>query len=174
MKKISTKLLFILLISIASLVICGIVISIKEVIFIGNCKVYLQEAANASNVEVAKENLYKVISYAEDNSLIAGNTSILSFRKENDIGIWYNNILSCKQKIEKLPKNLIAYQEDIALTELRNSLTEIKNNEIVVKVPKNIYIYPNNSLYFFWELTSFASILISLILIGWEKYVLKI
>ena len=121
---------------------------VKEVSFYLNCKAYLQRAATANTIELAKPELVKAIEYAEQNNLTTGFVSIFLKNPTNDIGFWYNNIKASYDELEKISDDASALEKTNVLMKLRESLTERYDGGTKIVVPSGISIYPNNVVYF--------------------------
>ena len=128
----------------------GITRMVKSYQFDNNCAVYIDRAANASSVEMAKEELGKAIKYAEDNNLTSGIVSIFLKRPQNDIGYWYKNMKTAYEELENLAEDATPLEKTNVLMKLRESLTD---NSYVI-CPEGISIYPNNVAYFWWGIIS--------------------
>ena len=158
MKKYSKIFLAMTIICVVFLVIFITVMIIKGISFDLNCKAYIKRAAEASNVEMAKEELSKAIDYAESNNLTEGIVSIFLKNPTNDIGFWYNNMKAAYQELENLPEETSALEKTNVLMKLRESLTDRDNGNTEVTHPTGISIYPNNVLYFWWGMASIIGI----------------
>lgn len=128
---------------------------VKSVQFELNCTQYLKRAADANTVELAKEELSKAISYAEQNNLTEGVVSIFLHQPKNDIGFWYKNMVEAYNELEKLPEDADSLEKTNTLMKLRETLTDQKDDGVSVTAPDGITIYPNNVVYFWWGLLSF-------------------
>lgn len=143
--------------------------TVKCVQFELNCTQYLKRAADANTVELAKEELSKAISYAEQNNLTEGVVSIFLHQPKNDIGFWYKNMVEAYNELEKLPEDADSLEKTNTLMKLRETLTDQKDYGVSVTVPDGITIYPNNVIYFWWGLLSFLALIASLIGV-WVTY----
>ena len=108
------------------------------------CGAYLKRAANANTVEIAKEELAKAISYAEDHGLTNGIVSIFFKNPANDLGYWYKNMVACYDELEGLPEDSTPLEKTNVLMKLRESLTDGTDNGTTVVAPSGISIYPYN------------------------------
>lgn len=127
---------------------------VKSVQFNINCTQYIKRAADANTVELAKEELAKAISYAEENNLTEGVVSIFFHQPSNDIGYWYKNMTEAYTELEKLPEDVSSLEKTNVLMKLRETLTDENNSGVVVTFPDGISIYPSNVLYFWWGILS--------------------
>jgi len=140
---------------------------VKVVQFNFDCEAYLQRAANANTVEMAKEELAKAIAYAEQNNLTEGIVSIFLKNPANDIGFWYRNIKSAYEELQNLPEDSAPLEKTNVLMKLRESLTErSEGGGTQVIVPLGISIYPNNVIYFWLSMLSCAGLCVFWTLFG--------
>ena len=127
---------------------------VKGVQFDINCTQYVKRAADASTVELAKEELGKAISYAEQNNLTEGVVSIFFHQPKNDIGYWYKNMTDAYNELDNLPEDATSLEKTNVLMKLRETLTDEKESGVSVTMPNGISIYPGNVFYFWWGLLS--------------------
>lgn len=111
----------------------------KDIQFDIQCKGYLELAANANSIELAKSNLDKAIQYIEKNQLTSGNSAIFIKSPSNNITFWYANLKACQKEIWELSvRGGTTLEQTNLLMKLRESLL---NNEVVI-VPKFLSMYP--------------------------------
>ena len=148
MKKTTKTFLALTIISV--ICICGwiTVRTVKNVSFDKNCIQYIERAANANTVELAKEELKKAISYAESKNLTKGRVSIFLNQPKNDIGYWYKNLKTSYEELENLPSDASTVEKTNALMNLRETLTDSTADGTIATYPDGISIYPNNKIYF--------------------------
>lgn len=127
----------------------------SEVTFNNNCKQYIKRAADASTVEVAKEELGKAIEYAEKNNLTEGVVYIFIKQPKNDIGFWYKNMVNAYNELNEINENTTNMEQTNMLMKLRESLVDNTEDGVEVTVPSGISVYPNNSIMFWFGLISF-------------------
>ena len=121
---------------------------VKEIVFDMNCTQYIKRAADANTVELAKDELEKAISYAEEEDLTEGIVSIFLHQPQNDIGFWYNNMKEAYSELENLPEEATPLEKTNVLMKLRESLTDETDSGISVTMPSGISLYPYNAMYF--------------------------
>lgn len=132
--------------------VCVIVKSVK---FDQQCGGYLEQAANANTVELAKERLDIAIKYIEDHNLTTGYTSVLWKTEDENLEFWYRNIKACRNELEEA-MDLSQLEKSNVLMKVRESLKESKGeNGDKVIIPEGISRYPDNLLWgvlrwFFW------------------------
>lgn len=132
--------------------VCVIVKSVK---FDQQCGGYLEQAANANTVELAKERLDIAIKYIEDHNLTTGYTSVLWKTEDENLEFWYRNIKACRNELEEA-MDLSQLEKSNVLMKVRESLKESKGESgDKVIIPAGISRYPDNLLWgvlrtFFW------------------------
>ena len=146
------------LVIVATLVFCAwsTVRIVKAVQFDMNCTQYIKRAADANTVELAKEELAKAISYAEENNLTEGVVSIFLHQPKNDVGYWYKNLTEAYAELENLSEDATSLEKTNLLMKMRESLTDEKQSGVSVTMPDGISIYPKNIVYFWWGVLSFV------------------
>lgn len=105
-------------------------------IFDKECKPYLERAASASTVEIAKAELEKVIEFAENNNLTESNSKNL----KNDVVFWYNNIKAVYEQLNNLPEGASILEKNSVLMNVRECLTQ--------SISTKILIYDNNLTFY--------------------------
>lgn len=148
-----------------SLVVFGARIS-KKIQFKQNVSGYLKRAADASTIEIANEELTKVITYLETNNLTSGSTSMIWETPNEDIGFWYKNLKASQNELQNL-KSESALERTNVLIKLRETLLDT-GKRTKVTVPKGLAVYPNNKLWGFLITTALFSLFIGLVLIAVE------
>lgn len=117
----------------------------KKIIFKQNVTGYLKRAADANTVELAKEELKRVIDYLELNGLTEGYTSIIYKTPDEDIGFWYRNIKASYNELEML-QTTSALEKTNVLIKLRETLVD-GGERMKVTVPEGIHVYPYNTIW---------------------------
>ncbi|WP_299434315.1 hypothetical protein [uncultured Aquimarina sp.] len=149
-----------------SFVIFGVRIS-KSVQFKQNVSGYLKRAADANTIELANEELTKVIDYLESNNITSGYTSMLWETPDEDIGFWYKNLKASQTELQNLKSNS-ALERTNVLIKLRETLVDT-GERTKVTVPKGLAVYPNNMLWGILMLTAFLSLLIGFVILAVES-----
>ena len=67
----------------------GTIRTVKSIVFNIECNGHLKRAADASTIELAKQELTTAITYLEKKDITTGYTSILYKTPDEDIGFWY-------------------------------------------------------------------------------------
>ncbi len=147
---------------IATLIFCAWATTriVKNVQFELGCSQYIKRAADANTVELAKKELAKAISYAEENNLTEGVVSVFLHQPKNDVGYWYKNMTEAYAELESLPEDTTSLEKTNVLMKLRESLTDSSKSKVTVTVPDGISIYPANVLYFWWGMLSLIAMLV--------------
>jgi len=155
------KAIFLILAIVTTLVFCvwSTVRIVKAVQFGLDCEAYLQRAANANTVDMAKEELVKAIDYIEKNNLTDEIISIFLKNPANDLSFWYRNIKSAHDELVNLPEDSTPLEKTNVLMKLRESLTNNDSNGSTnIIVPQGITVYPDNVMYFWWGTLSCAAL----------------
>ena len=138
---------------------------VKYVTFATNCSQHIKMAADASTVDVAKSELSKAITYAEENNLTSGVVSIFLHQPKNDVGYWYNNIKNAYKELEDIPEDASQLEKTNVLMKLRETLVDSNEDGVKVTVPSGISIYPHNVFYFWFGIISMIGSFLSCIFI---------
>ena len=162
MKKLATIFLVLSILSTLALLGWGTTRAVKAIKFDIDCTQHLKRAADASTVDLAKEELLKAISYAEEHGLTEGVVSIFFQQPCNDVGFWYNNIKEAYAELDGLPEDVSSLEASNVLMRVRESIADQAKSGIRVTLPDGIEIYPNNIPYFWWGTVSFL-----LSIVGW-------
>jgi len=140
----TTKNIISILLIALSLTIFGIRIS-KRIILKQNVTGYLKRAADANTIDLANEELSKVIAYLEANNLTSGYTSILWRTPDEDIGFWYTNLKASQHELQNLQSES-ALEKTNVLIKLRETLVD-QGESTKVTVPDGLAVFPNNKLW---------------------------
>jgi len=116
-----------------------------------NCGSYIKKAVNSETVELAIKNLEVAVKYAEDNNLTSGYTSVMYNTPDEDIGLWYENLVESLEKLKAVTEETSQPEKDNILMELRKILLD-GGQETNVTAPFGASIYPVNTFYAFWGL----------------------
>ena len=154
MKKTKKILLFVAIVLTIVFVASIIANSVMMFQFKTNCEQYIKRAAEASNVETAKEELAKAVHYAESNNLTEGNTGVFFNQPKNDVGYWYKNMKQAYDELNKLPEDATQLEESNLLMRVRETLVFDGKLNVQVTHPENIHLYPNVVAFVIWMLGS--------------------
>lgn len=125
---------------------------------------YFENYVEAGTVETARENLDMAIQVLEAKGLTEGQISIFWKNPNNDIGLWYHNLVESRNALKEIAKESPKDQA-IVLEKQRNGLKGSEENSFI-KTPSGISIYPMNKAYFWWCMLSIVACIVFLIRIG--------
>ena len=67
---------------------------------------------------------------------------------KNDVGFWYRNMKNAYQELDNLPDDSSALEKANVLMKVRESLVDQGESSVMVTLPQDLSIFPNNVLYF--------------------------
>lgn len=138
--------------------------AVSDITFNKECGGYLELAANANSIDLAKSNLDKAIQYLERNQLTTGYTSIVYNTPDENVTYWYANLKACQHELDKYSVHPgTTLEETNLLMKLRESLTESSEKGQSIIVPQGMSIFPNNTQALIIVLFSLFGIFISII-----------
>jgi hypothetical protein len=113
----------------------------KAVNMHASCIGYFKMAADANSVNIAEKHLSTGIKYLEENNLTSGSTKIFIYDPTDDLGLWYENLKSAQDNLQKLnaKEELTELEESNALMKLRETLLSAEGS---VTHPFMISFYP--------------------------------
>ena len=163
----------IVILTTSTLILISIIVyyAVSSITFNKNCGGYLELAANANSIDLAKSNLDKAIQYLERNQLTTGYTSIVYNTPDENVTYWYANLKACQHELDKYwvhPGTTL--EETNLLMKLRESLTESSEKGQSIIVPKGMSIFPNNTQALIIVLFSLFGIFISIVYHNEKKY----
>lgn len=109
-----------------------------------NCGEWLESAANANTIVIAKDRLDKAVTYIESNNLSSGSCYWLWWTPKTDLKIWYDNLKTTQTELELAnDETLSRLEESNVLLKLRETLTDSggKGGTVVV-APDGISLHP--------------------------------
>lgn len=113
-----------------------------------HCGGYMELAATANTVEMARTEMEKVVRYAEQNGLTEGYTSVVWKSPSQDVGFWYKNLKSALQELRDTDPNATTLEKSNMLMKLRESLTRDSGDSGTENVvPAGISIFPYNKAF---------------------------
>ena len=154
----------------------GTIRTVKSIVFNIECNGHLKRAADASTIELAKQELTTAITYLEKKEITTGYTSVLYKTPDEDIGFWYKNLKESFAELEKVKPETTQLEKTNLLMKLRETLLDEKASKsggVEVTSPDGISIFPNNVAYcFFGWVSSFIAPLIAVIIafVGTLRY----
>lgn len=107
---------------------------------------YLQNYVEAGTVDVALDNLNKALQALEEKEMTDGTTGIFREYPNDDVGLWYNNLLKSRNQLIAI-ENQSEYAKSIILEKQRNGLT---GNGTSIELPEGISAFPHNKIFFWW------------------------
>lgn len=149
-----TRFAKLLILGLVALCIEGAVL-VKNIQFKQQCAGYLKQAADASTPELALDRLDKALEYIEGHDLTEGYTSVLWKTEDENIGFWYQNLISCREELEdSLDGDQL--QKSNVLMRVRETLTDEGERGTTLTVPPGISRYPYNLIWGILRLFSCA------------------
>jgi hypothetical protein len=128
-----------------------------------DCGGYLERAAIASSVDSAVKELSVAINYLEKNNLTKGYTSVLYVTPDEDMGFFYNNLVSARHELVTLPASATQLEKTNTLMKLRETLTS--SSDLLV-APAGISRFPDNGLFVFIVLLGFILVIAGALLLA--------
>lgn len=120
---------------------------------------HLDNYAESGTLEDAEKNLSLAIAALEDKNLTSGQISIFCKNPNQNIGIWYQNLVSSRDEIHSALAESSADQAII----LDKQKAGLSSGGKYVRVPQGISIYPYNKLFFWWSIISLLGAILFLI-----------
>ncbi|WP_405205201.1 hypothetical protein [Aquimarina sp. LLG6339-5] len=139
----------------------------KKIQFKQNVSGYLKRAADANTIELAHEELTKVIDYLEANNITSGYTSMIWETPDEDISFWYRNLKASQAELQNLKSNS-ALERTNVLIKLRETLVDT-GKSTKVTVPRGLAVYPNNGFWGILILIALLSLFFSFVLFAIES-----
>lgn len=135
-------------ISVISILTIFVIMIVKGVTFSAGCTGHLERASNATNIELATQELDVALDYLEKRGMTSGYTSILWRTPDEDIGFWYNNIKEANLELKNTPDTISNLEESNMLIKLRETLMESSGKgDSAIICPDGLSRYPNNLLF---------------------------
>ena len=139
----------------------------KACTFNEEVKGYLQNYVEAGTMEIAIKNLNSAIEALEKAGLTEGQISIFWENPNNNIGLWYNNLLKSRELLRKAVKES-TLEQSIILEKQKIGLSggnENDNGTISIAIPDGISMYPYNRFFFWWSILSAIMAIVFLIIV---------
>lgn len=156
---------FLSLVLLAFAAITPIVYEVERAIFNQKCGSYLEQAANASDPELAIRSLNVAIAYAEEHGIVDGYTSILWKTEDENVGFWFDNLKAHQKNLSNAIKGSEA-EKNTAMINLKASLLRYTEDGTKLVVPEGIHVFPHNRLF---AVLNFLSFLIACY-VAWKWY----
>jgi hypothetical protein len=110
-----------------------------------NCGGYLKLAADAPTIERAGDFLSRALGYIEKTGKTSGNSAVIFKTPENDVGLWYGQLLAAKMTTDKILErgsSATQLEKDNALMKIRETLLDQGEKGTVITRPAHISIVP--------------------------------
>ncbi|MEM1320858.1 MAG: hypothetical protein AAGG75_11415 [Bacteroidota bacterium] len=146
----------------------------NKIAFKQNVSGYLKRSADANTIDMAKQELKRVVDYLEANNLTSGYTSILWQTPDEDISFWYQNLKATLNELENVKSDATTLEKTNILMKLRETLMDAGGEgKEKVTVPDGMSVYPNNKLWAFLMAFALTGLMVSVYLIvpkhAWEQ-----
>lgn len=143
-----------------------------NVVFNAECGGYMQNAASANSIELAKKEMEKVVKFIDDRRLQPGFTSVVYNTPDEDVGFWISNMRSSLEELQGVKPEATSLERSNILIKLRETLTHKTSKGTGISVPTGISVYPNNFGYMMWGWLSLVLLLAGIIafLKGLDEY----
>jgi hypothetical protein len=119
-----------------------------------HCGDRIKRAADANSIELAREEMEAVVTYAEEKGYTQGYTSVLWRTPSEDVGFWYTNLKTALDELKTVPTNTSPGDRANILKKLRETLLDHKQNGDTVTIPDGISRHPNNTLWYIGTLVT--------------------
>lgn len=120
---------------------------------------YFHNYLESGSIKGAKKNLEAAIEELESRGLTEGQISIFWENPNNNIGLWYNNLVESKEVLEKVVSEETTFNQIIILEKQKDGLKGTSTST-EVKHPNGISIYPYNKIYFWCSILSPIGIIV--------------
>ena len=122
-------------------------------VFDEECAEYIGAAVTSTNIDSSISDLESAISFAEENELTEGYTSIFGSPPGEDVSRWYDSMVDVRDKLEELRRNDFPTVDLVAVDLLKErsfALTKLH----LSAYPKGISVFPHNTLFLLWGVIS--------------------
>lgn len=120
---------------------------------------YLDNYAESGTLEEAEKNLSLALEALEDRNLTSGQISIFFNNPNENLGIWYQNLVSSRDELSSALTESPVKQSII----LDKQKTWLSDGGKHVSKPDGIEIYPYNKQFFWWSIISLLGLILSYI-----------
>ncbi|MDO8469687.1 MAG: hypothetical protein Q7S84_01525 [bacterium] len=117
------------------------------IVFDIHCGDRLKRAADANTIELAIEEVAAALSYAEQEGMTEGYTSVLYRTPDEDVGFWYRNLSLSLAELKKVDDTTTQLERTNILMKLRETILDKGDTSESVTLPSGISIFPNNVAY---------------------------
>jgi len=112
----------------------------RKIEFEQRCSGHLKNAADASSIVLAKEELGKAIDFLEENDLVEGSSHWVYATPKTDISFWYKNLKSAHDELENFSADADSLTVSNHLMKLRETLLDGRKGRVTK--PRSISDYP--------------------------------
>jgi len=128
------------------------------------CGGHLKRAADANNVELAKQELEVALKYMNEHNLTKGNTAVMFPTPATDVEFWHNNLSDSLKDLKNVSSDATPLEKSNLLMKLRETLIDHGEKGDHVTVPASIDVFPNVAAQFwFSQLTGYGAIFFGLL-----------
>lgn len=146
----------VLLLSIVSLVLFLMTRFFNDIHYAFECKRNLGIAVQTESISEARNRLRRAIDLVRKKGATNGYTSILRKTEDENVELWFNNLISALAEVDEWEKLLFLEKEE-SLEKIRKILTF--DGEIVI--PNGIAVAPHNRVFFLWGWLSIIVLILS-------------
>lgn len=120
---------------------------------------YLENYAESGTLEMAEKNLSLALKALENRNLTSGQISIFFNNPNENLEIWYQNLVSSRDDLSSALTESPVKQSII----LDKQKTGLSDGGKYVSKPDGISIYPYNKQFFWWSIISLLGLILSYI-----------
>lgn len=128
---------------------------------------YMLNAASANSIDLAQQEMSKVVGGIEDRKFKPGFTSVIYNTPDEDVGFWISNMRSSLDELKHVRPETTSLERSNILIKLRESLTHKTKGNGKITIPEGISVYPNNVNFFWWGIFSLVLGVIGVIMIAY-------
>jgi hypothetical protein len=125
-----------------------------EITFRVECGGYMQNAANANSIDLARKEMEAVVKYIDSHHLQPGFTSVVYNTPDEDVGFWMSNMRSSLEELRQIKPEATSLEKSNVLIKLRETLTHKTKEGGEISAPKGISVYPDNFSFMLWGVIS--------------------
>jgi hypothetical protein len=117
---------------------------------------YLERAAGANTVDLARQNLGVAVEAARNAGYTSGYTSIVYTTPDEDVGYWFTNLSAALSELSTVKPDASMLERSNVLMKLRETLMGASHTQVIV--PMGVSVFPHNAAFLWWGLLSFLAI----------------
>jgi len=116
---------------------------------------YLKNASQTDSIPLIKIELKKAMVEIERRGLTSGYTSIIWTTPNDNIGLWYKNLMLLLNQLYYFPDNSSAKEKSKMLMKIKEILIdESKDEKDNLYFPEKVYLFPHNKIVALWGAVS--------------------